>query len=133
MTTPFAELEKQVSAEIDAHHGEATRIVRKAAGQYFSRVADGARANADVIGVVDHNPVMARPKDQGQYDGFQPGVAGSRISVSYAVTRFADKAAWPQDGDEIWLLDPDRLGAKLRVTRADPDGLGRIDCICVPA
>ncbi|RWM29408.1 hypothetical protein [Mesorhizobium sp.] len=132
MTTPFAELEKQVSAEIDAHHGELTRVVRKASGQYFSRVADGGRANVDIIGVLDFNPVMARPKDQGQYDGFQPGVAGDRIHVSYTASRFADRAAWPADGDEIWLLDPVRLGAKLRVTRTDPDGLGRIVCICVP-
>ncbi|RWC91654.1 MAG: hypothetical protein EOS72_03085 [Mesorhizobium sp.] len=133
MTTPFAELEKRVSAEIDAHYGEATRVVRKVAGQYFSRSADGGRANVDVIGVVDYNPVMARPKDQGQYDGFQPGVAGDRIHVSYTASRFTDRDAWPADGDEIWLLDPDRHGAKLRVTRSDPDELGRIVSVCVPA
>ncbi|TIS37509.1 hypothetical protein [Mesorhizobium sp.] len=133
MSTPFADLETLVSAEVDALMGEPTRVVRKVPGQYFSRSADGSRADVDVIGVVDYNPVMARPKDQGQYDGFQPGVAGDRIHVSYTDSRFADRAAWPADGDEIWLLDPARLGVKLRVTRADADELGRVVCICVPA
>lgn len=133
MTTPFADLEKLVSVEVDALMGELTRVVRKVSGQYFSRSADGGRADIDVIGVVDYNPIMARPKDQGQYDGFQPGLAADKIHVSYTDSRFASRDAWPVDGDEIWLLDPTRSGVKLRVTRSDPDELGRIVCICVPA
>jgi hypothetical protein len=133
MTTPFAELEKIASDTIDDHMGEPTRIVRKVAGQYFSRSADGSRPPLEVVGIVDFNPVVARPKDQGQYDGYQPELSGDRIIVSYATTRFASRTDWPAKDDEIELLDPDRAGMKLRVTRPDPDGLGRLVCACVLA
>lgn len=121
MTTPFADLEKLVSAEVDALMGEPTRIFRKVSGQYFSRSADGGRADIDAVGVVDYNPIPARPKDQGQYDGFQAGLAADKIHVSYTDSRFASRDEWPADGDEILLLDPSRRGTRLRITRADPD------------
>lgn len=132
MTTPFAELEEIVSETVDDHHGENTRIVPKVSGQYFSSSADGSRPPFDVIGVVDFNPVVARPKDQGQYDGYQPGLTGDRIIVSYTATRFdAPGKHPPADNYEIHLLAAGRQGMKLRVTRVDPDGLGRLICVCV--
>ncbi len=130
--TLFADLETLVSAEVDALMAEATRIERKVAGQYFARSADAERPPLEVAGVVDYNPVIARPKDMGQYDGYQPSLAGDRIHVSYTAALFPSRGLWPADGDEIHLLDPKRNGVRLRVTRTDPDELGRIVCICVP-
>lgn len=128
--TIFADLERLVSAEVDAHMAEATRIDRKVAGQYFSRSADDGRGAVEVVGVVDFNPVMARPKDLGQYDGYQPELAADKIHISYADDLFASRADWPVPGDEIILLA--RANRRLRVTRVDPDELGRIVCVCVP-
>lgn len=129
----FADLETLVSTEVDAHMGEPTRIVRKVAGQYFSRSADVERAKIDAVGVVDFNPIMARPKDMGQYDGYQPELAADRIHVSYAVTAFRCREEWPAGNDDIVLLDPSRQGRRIRITRVDPDELGRLVCVCVPA
>ncbi|WP_378952078.1 hypothetical protein [Mesorhizobium sp. ANAO-SY3R2] len=134
MISEFADLEKLVSEAVDDVMGEPTRIVRKVKGEFLSRSADGSRAPLDVDGVVDFNPVLAKPMDMGQYDGYQPTTAADRIHVSYSEQVFADgKSAWPKDQDEIHLLAPERAGQALRVTRVDPDGLGRLVCVCVPA
>jgi len=130
--TLFADLEKLVSAEVDALMGEPTRIDRKTAqNQYFARSEDASRASVTAVGVVDFNPIIARPKDMGQYDGYQPDVAADRIHVSYAETEFVSRETRPREQDEIVLLDRDNR--RLRVTRVDPDELGRMVCVCVPA
>lgn len=129
MASPFAALENLVSAEVDALYAERTRVHPMTAGR-VSRVADGARSVADAVGVVDFNPVLAKPQDMGQYDGYQPAVAADRIHVSYADSELPDGT---QQNDEIELLEPERSGQRLRITRIDPDGLGRAVCVCVPA
>ena len=129
--TIFADLERLASAAVDERMAEATRIELRVAGQYFSRSADVDRSSLNAAGVVDYNPVMVRPKDMGQYDGYQPELAGDRIHVSYADHQFAGRADWPEPGDEIVLIA--RADRRLRISRADPDELGRIVCVCVPA
>jgi hypothetical protein len=133
MTTPFAELEALVSAEVDALMAEPTLIEPKVSGQYFSRSADGTMPSIETVGVVDFNPTTPRPKDQGQYDGYQPGLTGDRIIVSYSDLVFSGREFIPKEGYEIELLDPSRNGTRLRITRVDPDGLGRLVCVCVLA
>lgn len=125
----FAELESLVSNAIDTVHGEATRIVRKKAGKVFSGTADSSRPTKDVIGIPDFNPLVVTTKDEGTYDGFQPQLGADRIHVSYDTSRFDSTAEWPVDGDEIMLLERDGQPV-VRVSRVDPDGMGRINCVC---
>lgn len=129
MASPFAALENLVSDSVDELYAERTRILPMAAGR-VSRVADGDRAIVDAMGVVDFNPVLAKAQDLGQYDGYQPTADADRIHVSYADTEFP---AGTRKDDEIELLEPERGGQKLRITRVDPDGLGRFVCVCVIA
>ncbi len=130
MAAPFAILETLVSAEVDAMYGEGTRIHPMAAGR-VSRIADGAREAFNAVGVVDFNPILAKPQDMGQYDGYQPTVAADRIHVSYSEPAIAGGDV--RQDDEIELLSAHRNGQRLRITRIDPDGLGRRVCVCVPA
>lgn len=129
MPSEFAGLERLVSEAVDATMGEPTRVVPRANGTYFSGPADGARAPITIAGVVDYNPVTIVSKDTGKYDGMRPVVAGDRLHVSYDVKNFPD---WkPREGDVIELID--RPGSpSANVSRVDPDGLGRIVCVCTP-
>lgn len=128
MPSAFAELEKLVSAALDDHHGEQTRLDRRVAGGRFSSAAS-EEDSVTLVGVVDFNPVIADPKDRSQYDGFQPVLAGDKAHVSYAVTAFESENDYPKKDDTIVLLE--RGNQALRISRVDPDGLGRLVCVCV--
>lgn len=131
MTTRFAAAETKVSAAIDGWHGEMTRVSPRAAGQFVAGGPDPSRSEADVIGIIDFNPLVARIKDRSEYDGFRPEVEGERVHVTYATSRFASPAAWPRAKDHIEALD--RPGSPaFQVVTVEPDGLGRILCKCVP-
>ncbi len=132
MSSIFAALEEMVSEVIDDVYAERTNIVRQEAGTIFSSAASSTRQPIEMIGIVDFNPVLATPVDRGQYDGFQPTIAGTRVHVSYDISKFASVEDLPREKDII--LFPDRAGGKeYRITRPpEHDGLGRIVCICVP-
>jgi hypothetical protein len=155
MVSRFAEAESIVSTTNDAWYGEETRIVPMAKGQYFAASVNGEFL--DVVGIVDINPVTVVAQDEGGYDGMQPGLAGERMHVSYDLSLFTDLLRVPKQGDEIWMLTrethinltdvrgvplTDIIGnpllagkylAKWRVTRVDPDGIGRVVCVCTKA
>lgn len=133
MTTLFADLEALVSNAVDRFHGEETVILRQQKGQYFAGTADSSRPETTVVGVIDKNPVTAKPQDEGTYDGFQPTVGADRYHVSYDKRLFASRAEWPAQGDFIQPVDNASI-PKLKVTRApEDDGIGRILCICEKA
>jgi len=130
MPSPFAELENLISEAVDSVMGEPTRIDRRRKSGRFSSSADDDRDSVTVTGVVDFNPVIADPKDKGQYDGFQPNLSGDKLHVSYAESSFASSDEYPTQDDTIVLTA--RSGQpSFRISRVDPDGLGRMVCVCV--
>lgn len=130
MSSLFAELEELVSEAVDTVMGEPTRIDRRKKSGRFSSSADGEAASITVVGVVDFNPVIADPKDKGQYDGYQPNLAGDKLHVSYATSSFASAEEYPTQDDHIVLTA--RSGCPShRISRVDHDGLGRLVCVCV--
>jgi hypothetical protein len=131
MASFFAELERMVSAEVDTVFGEKTKLCPKVRGRYFANVPDGERSARILTGIVDFNPVALIAQDTGKYDGMRPAVAGDKIHVSYDAALFAN--GLPEDGDEIELLETERNGERLRISRCDPDGLGRVVCVCARA
>jgi len=130
MSSLFAELEELVSEAVDTVMGEPTRIDRRKKAGRFSSSADGETASITVVGVVDFNPVIADPKDKGQYDGYQPNLSGDKLHVSYAVSSFTSTEDHPKQDDHIALIA--RTGCPShRISRVDYDGLGRMICVCV--
>lgn len=129
MPSLFAELETRVSAEVDRVYAERTSIRPRVKTQHFGSVADADKQQIEVLGVVDFNPVVAQPRDLGQYDGFQPKLTGDRIIVSYTATLFTPETM-PKDGYEIVLVE--RNDKVLSISRVEPDGLGRVVCVCTP-
>ncbi len=129
MPSLFSELEVLVSNAIDTVYGEPTRIYRQQKSEFFgSEEGDFF----DVIGIVDVNPVTVVAQDEGAYDGMQPQLAGERYHVSYDLSLFPTPSQQPVQ-DSI-IVAPTRSDVpKLRVTRVDPDGIGRIVCVCSKA
>lgn len=133
MTTLFADLEALVSSAVDRFHGERTMIIRQQKGQYFAGTADSSRPGIEKVGVIDKNPVLAKPQDEGTYDGFSPSVGADRYHVSYDKRLFATRQEWPAQGDFIEPVNNSSV-PKLKVTRPpEDDGIGRILCICEKA
>ena len=126
MPSVFAGLESLVSEEIDALYGEPTRIDPKAkTSKYLSGAADSTRTSQTVVGIVDFDPTTLISQDTGKYDGSRPALAGEKIHVSYDLSTLQ----WePRQGDVIVLID--REDEPLLISRVDPDGLGRVDCVC---
>lgn len=133
MTTLFAELEALVSSAVDDFHGEPTVITRRLKGQYLAGSADGTRSSLPILGVIDKNPVTAKPQDEGTYDGFQPAVAADRYHVSYNKRLFASREEWPAQGDEIEASNNPSIPRLKVVKTPEDDGIGRIVCICEKA
>lgn len=155
MPSLFAGYESLVSEAIDGVWGDITRIVRRQSGQqFFAGPANGPFV--DVVGIVDINPVTVRQQDEGSYDGFIPQLPGESYHVSYDLTNLRAAGYQPKKDDEIICLSQDEganlspltglsmaqvlanpalapLTMTLKVTRADPDGLGRIICVCTKA
>lgn len=151
MPSLFAELESRVSNAIDGLHGEETRIVRSQKGEFFAGSANGAQA--DVIGIVDVNPITIKAQDEGNFDGLQATIPGEKYHVSYDLTKLAPWNFRPQPGDRIYYITKDErvsllpikgltlaqviangayagFLASLLIKRVDPDGMGRIVCVC---
>lgn len=127
MTSPFADLERLVSAEVDAMFAECTRIYPQAKGAYFAGSADWDRDAILVDGIVDFNPTDTIGQDTGRYDGMRPTIAGSRVHISYDVAQLC--VLQPKPGDNIILVE--RPGApQYRVSVVEEDGLGRLICVC---
>ena len=133
MTSLFADLEELVSSAVDRFHGETTVIVRQQKGQYLARSADSSRPYLEVDGVVDRNPVTAKPQDEGAYDGFQPSIGGDRFHVSYNKRLFASRDEWPAQGDHIEIPSNPSIPPLKVVKTPEDDGIGRIVCICEKA
>lgn len=132
MPSKFADLfEPLVSAAIDDIYGEPTRIFRMVKNQIFAASASGD-APIDVIGVIDVNPVTVTAQDEGSYDGMQPQLAGEKYHVSYDLSLFTVPGTQPVQGSEIEATTRSEI-PRLRVTRVDPDGIGRIVCVCSKA
>jgi hypothetical protein len=123
----FAALERLVSDAIDGHFGESTRLEPKAKTRYLAGAADADRDPMTLTGIVDFDPVALVAQDLGKYDGMRPSVQSERIHVSYDAASFT---TWlPRANDVIVLLErPDT--PRVRVSRAEPDHLGRIVCMC---
>jgi len=129
----FSELEKLVSDAVDTTMGEPTRILRRKKGEFFAGSEDTSLPPLDIVGVFDFSPVVATVQDKSQYDGFQPSIAAGKVHVSYDIHRFSSPAQHPRQNDEIIATLPAPIGAvRLRITRVDPDYLGRLICVCEP-
>lgn len=133
MTSLFADLEEMVSSAVDDVMGEPTVIIRKQKGQYFAGSADGTRPSVTRVGVIDKNPVTAKPQDEGAYDGFQPVVGADRYHVSYNRRLFSGPSEWPAQGDLINPVDNPAIPTLKVVKAPEDDGIGRIVCICEKA
>lgn len=128
----FAALESGVSNEIDKLYGDPTQIERTIKGNLLAGAADPEWTVLEVIGIIDVNPVTVTVQDEGSRDGMRPHLAGEKFHVSYDLSLFQSAALYPKQGDLITA--PERSDIpKLRVTRADPDGIGRIVCVCEKA
>jgi len=129
----FSELERLVSDAINTTMGDPTRILRRKKGEYLAGSEDTSLPPIDVIGVFDFNPVIATVQDKSQYDGFQPSIAAGKVHVSYDIHLFPSPAHYPRQNDEIVATLPAPHGAvRLRISRVDPDYLGRLICVCEP-
>lgn len=130
MTTLFARMETAVSAAVDAVHGERTRIVPRGRGEFVRGGQDPSRVVREIMGVIDFNPITIRAREQSEYDGYRPELDGEKVHVSYTASRLGSDI--PRKDDMIEALD--RPGApKFQIITAEPDGLGRVLCRCVPA
>lgn len=132
----FAAAEQVVSDAIDGWYGDKTRIQRQSSGGYFAGAAEGDPFV--VTGIVDENPITIRVQDEGSYDGMQPQLGGDKWHVSYDISKFPVGEDLPDQGDHITILLEDGVTAnpafpKLRVTRRDHDGIGRVVCVCTKA
>ena len=132
MSSIFSALEKRVSEAVDQLFAERTLIYRQDAGKFFASAENTSEPTIEVVGIIDFNPVAVVAQDRGQYDGFQPVVEGSRIHVSYELDKFPSMDYWPQQNSII--VAPDRPGQpKFKISRVDPDGIGRVICVCLAA
>lgn len=131
MPSVFAELEEDLSVELDDVYAEETQIIRQTRGKYFASSAAAAVPEDLVRGIIDLNPLVIQIQDKSQYDGMQPNVVGSKVHVSYDTSLFASRDKWPKQDDVIKALEMDGQ-PEYKITRADPDGVGRVLCICVP-
>lgn len=130
MPTLFAQMETAVSAAVDHLHMERTRLVPRAPGEFIRGGQDPTRVVREVMGVIDFNPVTIRAREQSEYDGYRPELDGEKVHVSYTASRLG--AFTPRKDDLIEALD--RPGVpKFQIITAEPDGLGRVLCRCVPA
>lgn len=127
----FSALEKRVSAEVDRIYSEPTLILWQEAGKYLAGVENATKMSVDAVGVIDFNPVALVAADRGQYDAFQPVVEGHRIHISYALSNFSSQDQVPTQN--CIIIATERKGQpKFKVNRVDPDGIGRIICVCTP-
>lgn len=130
--TVFSELEEDLSVELDVMYAERTQILRQTKGEYFASSVAAPDPADLVVGIIDLNPLVVTVQDQSQYDGMQPLLAGIKVHISYDLSVFADRSAWPVQNDLIKALDMEGQ-PEYKITRAEPDGVGRILCVCVPA
>jgi hypothetical protein len=142
MPSLFATLfEPKASDAIDGLYGEVFLIERKVKGTVFGSVADGSRPAVYVAGIMDVNPITTTLQDKSSYDGLQPQVAGEKYHVSFDVSKFTDPSALPQKDDfltagtltatggvDTFLKNP--AFPTVRVLTVDPDGIGRVVCVC---
>ncbi|MEN5278068.1 hypothetical protein ABE527_14080 [Brucella sp. TWI432] len=129
MFSKFAEFERLISDRVDDVMGERTLVTYYKKAEFVAESVDLEREKLEIVGVVDFTPTVPQMQDRGRYDGFVPSLAGDKISVSYNVGAFKSRSDWPVVGTVIETMDrPENF--KLRVTRADPDELGRIVCVC---
>lgn len=129
MFSKFAEFERMISDRIDDVMGERTLVTHYKKSEFVAESADPEREPFEVVGVVDFTPTIPQMQDRGRYDGFVPSLAGDKIIVSYDEHRFQNLADRPVAGAVIETLDRPK-NFTLRVTRVDPDELGRIVCVC---
>lgn len=130
MPTLFAQMETAVSSAVDHLHMERTRITPRVKGEFARGGQDSTRVVREVMGVIDFNPVTIRAREQSEYDGYRPELDGEKVHVSYTASRLG--SAIPRKDDLIEALD--RPGVpKFQIVTAEPDGLGRVLCRCVPA
>lgn len=129
MFSKFAEFERLISDRVDDVMGERTLVTYYKKAEFVAETADAEREPLEIVGVVDFTPTVPQMQDRGRYDGFVPSLAGDKIVVSYDEHLFQTFADRPVAGTVIETLDRPK-NFKLRVTRADPDELGRIICVC---
>lgn len=128
MSTPFDEYEAIVSEAIDETYAGRLLVISRSGGKF---VAGAETAGVEYLGIVDFNPVTLKPQDMGQYDGFQPNVAGERVDVSFDTGVIGPKSGWPKKGDHIKCLDVDGQPL-LQVSHGEADGVGRVVFYCTP-
>lgn len=117
----------RVDRAIDAEHGETIRVVPRVPGEYMAGGSDPSRPVVNVIGILDLKPAVAKLKDRGRYDGFQPEVEGEAAHVSFQSSVFASRQMWPRSGDHI---EVPRLQLRLIIAVVEFDGMSRIICKC---
>lgn len=130
MASLFSRLEEKVSEAVDYVYAEGTRITPMVRGEVFASAESGDAI--EVPGVIDINPMTIRVQDQSGFDGFMPSFAGEKVHVSYDLSRFQNSAMVPKQDWHITAIERPGM-PKYRVTRVDPDGIGRIVCVCEPA
>lgn len=133
MFSRFAAIERRVSSAIDTIYAEPAEIVymTKASGDFGGKVVDISKPAFLTKGIADFNPVAADILDAGQYDGFQPAIAGEKIHVSFDAAKLT-ASTLPREGDVIRLTSRLPIPALLINRPPEPDGLGRWVCICGP-
>ncbi|WP_313026790.1 hypothetical protein [Brucella sp.] len=129
MFSKFAEFERLISDRVDDVMGERTLVTHYKKAEFVAAAPDPEREPLEVVGVVDFTPTIPQMQDRGRYDGFIPSLAGDKIIVSYDQYAFKNPSDRPVDGTVIETMDRPQ-NFRLRVTRADPDELGRIVCVC---
>lgn len=142
MPSLFATMfEPKASDAIDGLYGEIFLIERKVKGAVFGSVADSSRPAVYIVGIMDVNPITTTLQDKSSYDGLQPQVAGEKYHVSFDVSKFTVAADLPQKDDFLTAGTLTLVGnvpnfvknpafPTVRVLTVDPDGIGRVVCVC---
>mgnify|MGYP001163357290 CR=1 FL=1 len=121
--TPFALLEKRISASVDRLNAERVGIEPRLRGPTVA--ADTSRAARTITAVVDIKPVLATTRSSSRYNGADATVNAEDVHVSATVEALGEASTWPRVGDHLRMLDRDGSPAA-SVQKVDPDGMGRV-------
>lgn len=134
MPSAFHRYEDRLSEKADRLMGEPVSIIAHTKSGLMGSKIDETKGIITKTAIVDFDPIVAAPKYAKSRDGFQPSVNGSEVHVSFDLSVFEDEDEQPKsgsDGTKLRLDDPERDGMVLTISRIDPDGIGRIVCVCV--
>jgi hypothetical protein len=123
--TPFARLEKRLSASVDRVNAERVRLEPRRRGNGPVVGADTSRQAREFSAIVDRKPVLANARSSTRYNGAEATLNADELQASATTDALGPREGWPVVGDHIRMLDEEGQPAA-SVTKVNPDGMGRV-------